>query len=75
MPADQLAQLLSYGPIICVLVCQYPPPHSARQAQITNEFGKHIWALEKGNAVQFMRILYIYEVFYYASCSAIKICM
>ncbi|CAL8584661.1 hypothetical protein XPA_010249 [Xanthoria parietina] len=59
-----IALCLSYGPIICVLV-----------SQSTNGFGRHIWALGESNAIQFMRILYIYEVFYYASCSAIKICI
>ncbi|KAL8818666.1 MAG: hypothetical protein Q9223_002739 [Gallowayella weberi] len=59
-----IALLLSYGPIICVLV-----------SQITNGFGKHIWTLQESNAIQFMRILYIYEVFYFASCFAIKICI
>ncbi|KAI4268121.1 MAG: hypothetical protein L6R38_007957 [Xanthoria sp. 2 TBL-2021] len=59
-----IALSLSYGPIICVLV-----------SQSTNRFGRHIWALGEGNSIQFLRILYIYEVFYYASCSAIKICI
>ncbi|KAI4257730.1 MAG: hypothetical protein L6R42_005484 [Xanthoria sp. 1 TBL-2021] len=59
-----IALSLSYGPIICVLV-----------SQSTNGFGRHIWALGEGNTIQFLRILYIYEIFYYASCSAIKICI
>ncbi|KAI4201783.1 MAG: hypothetical protein LQ346_002094 [Caloplaca aetnensis] len=57
---------LSYGPIICVLI-----------SHATNGFGRHIWALQDGEekTIEFMRILYVYGVFYYASVSAIKIAM
>ncbi|KAL8644091.1 MAG: hypothetical protein Q9210_007429, partial [Variospora velana] len=57
--------LLSYGPIICVLI-----------SQGTNGFGRHIWALQDPKfAVRFMEILYIYAIFFYLSCTAIKICI
>ncbi|KAL8996332.1 MAG: hypothetical protein Q9169_004132 [Polycauliona sp. 2 TL-2023] len=59
-----ISLFLSYGPIICVLI-----------SQTTNGFGRHIWVLPEGNTTQFLRILYIYELFYYLSCTAIKICI
>ncbi|KAL8673436.1 MAG: hypothetical protein Q9168_002140 [Polycauliona sp. 1 TL-2023] len=60
-----IALLMSYGPIICVLV-----------SKITNGFGRHIWALGEGNTpTQFLRILYIYEIFYYLSVASVKICI
>ncbi|KAL8955815.1 MAG: hypothetical protein Q9193_006462 [Seirophora villosa] len=60
-----ISLLLSYGPIICVLI-----------SQGTNGFGRHIWVLENANSsVRFMEILYIYGMFYYSSCTAIKICI
>ena len=42
-----------------------------------NGFGKHLWALPdpKHNTSQFLKILYIYIIFYYASVVTIKLCM
>lgn len=58
--------LLSYGPNISMMI-------SARY----NGFGKHLWALPdpKHNTSQFLKILYIYIIFYYAAVVTIKLCM
>ena len=42
-----------------------------------NGFGKHLWALPdpKHNTSQFLKILYIYIIFYYAAVVSIKLCM
>ncbi|KAL8987445.1 MAG: hypothetical protein Q9177_003341, partial [Variospora cf. flavescens] len=80
-----ISLLLSYGPIICVLICKSLPPFSPVKqearltqcpAQGTNGFGRHIWALEDPKfTVRFMEILYIYAIFFYLSSTAIKICI
>ncbi|KAL8974748.1 MAG: hypothetical protein Q9197_001010 [Variospora fuerteventurae] len=60
-----ISLLLSYGPIICVLI-----------SQGTNGFGRHIWALQDPKYTnRFMEILYIYAIFFYLSSTAIKICI
>lgn len=42
-----------------------------------NGFGKHLWALPdpKHNTSQFLKILYIYIIFYYTAVVSIKLCM
>ena len=42
-----------------------------------NGFGKHLWALPdpKHNTSQFLKILYVYIIFYYAAVVSIKICL
>ncbi|KAL2036834.1 hypothetical protein N7G274_010377 [Stereocaulon virgatum] len=58
--------LLSYGPNASMM-------HSAR----TNGFGKHLWALDDPprNSSQFLKILYVYIIFYYAAVVTIKLCI
>ncbi|KAI4289525.1 MAG: hypothetical protein L6R35_001206 [Caloplaca aegaea] len=60
-----ISLLLSYGPIICVLI-----------SQGTNGFGRHIWALQDPKFTnRFLEILYIYAILFYLSSTAIKICL
>lgn len=57
---------------------------SCRQNRLTlitaaryNGFGKHLWALPdpKHNTSQFLKILYVYIIFYYAAVISTKLCM
>lgn len=43
----------------------------------TNGFGKHLWSLAnpERNTSQFLKILYIYIIFYYAAVVSIKLSM
>jgi hypothetical protein len=78
--------LLSYGPNASMIQCESVGAHCLSdpvgQADIvaaarTNGFGKHLWALHDPphNTSQFLKILYIYVIFYYAAVVAIKLCM
>ena len=42
-----------------------------------NDFGRHLWALPKPkeNTETFLKILYVYIIFYYTAVVAIKLCM
>ena len=46
-------------------------------AEQINDFGKHLWALPdpERNTSVFLKILYIYIIFYYAGVVAIKLAM
>ena len=61
-----------------------PTRRSCRQNRPTlnvaaryNGFGKHLWALPdpKQNTSQFLKILYVYIILYYAAVVSIKLCM
>ena len=59
------------------------PSYSARcrsdssEAQRKNEFGRHLWALKDPAKYtrMFLKILYIYIIFYYAAVVCIKFAM
>lgn len=57
---------------------------SCRQNRLTlitaaryNGFGRHLWALPdpKHNTSQFLKILYVYIIFYYTAVVSIELCM
>lgn len=58
------ALILSWGPCICVIVGEH-----------INGFGKHLWALPdpSQDTRTFLKILYIYALFYYLSVVTIKL--
>ena len=45
------------------------------KAKTSNGFGKHIWVLGPGNTSEFLKILYVYQIFYVSAVSAVKFCM
>lgn len=81
-----LSLLLSYAPNASMMQCESRRMHclgdKLHDADIvaaarTNGFGKHLWALDDPthNSGQFLKILYVYIIFYYAAVVAIKLCM
>lgn len=81
-----LALLLSYGPNISMMTCKLLHeaffyecvPNLIKLIAARYEgFGKHLWALPQPerNTSQFLKILYIYIIFYYAAVVMIKLCM
>ena len=78
--------ILSYGPNAAMMDCEcFRPGESAERlvdidkdtAARTNGFGKHLWSLAdpEHNTSQFLKILYIYIIFYYSAVVSIKLCM
>lgn len=48
-----------------------------RPAVRINGFGKHLWALPDpaNNTSTFLKILYVYIIFYYSAVVMVKLCM
>ena len=78
--------ILSYGPNAAMMDCKFFG--GANQPDVvlgidreaaarTNGFGKHLWALAnpERNTSQFLKILYIYIIFYYSAVVSIKLSM
>ncbi|KAL2058653.1 hypothetical protein ABVK25_001381 [Lepraria finkii] len=63
--------------VVLSLLLSYAPNASMMQSARTNGFGKHLWALDDPthNSGQFLKILYVYIIFYYAAVVAIKLCI
>ena len=80
-----LALVLSYGPNISMMICKFFRANQSigylrlisLSAARSDGFGKHLWVLPEPqyNTRQFLKILYIYIIFYYSAVVAVKFAM
>ena len=78
--------ILSYGPNGCMMDCEFFAESNSQDIALeidkeaaarTNGFGKHLWSLAspEHNTSQFLKILYVYIIFYYSAVVSIKLSM
>lgn len=85
-----ISLFLSYGPNMAMMICGYHSMGSPSAVQFggctelmnataarKDGFGRHLWALPdpQYNTSQFLKILYIYIIFYYSAVATVKLCM